>query len=36
MPAWWIRPGADEDQPPAGFGRPPEDGDRAWRQQPEL
>ena len=27
---------ADEDQPPAGFGRPPEDGDPAWRQQPEL
>ncbi len=27
----------DEDQPPGGFGRPPEDGDPAWRrQQPAL
>jgi len=27
---------ADEDQPPGGFGRPPEDGDPEWRQQQEL
>ena len=28
--------GANEDQAFAGFGREPEDGDPAWRQQQEL
>jgi RNA-directed DNA polymerase len=28
--------GAHEDQAPAGFGREPEDGDPAWREQQEL